>query len=167
MAVKIILEIILLWIWFAIYMAILVGKKGPVGASYFYPKQVQQRIVELGLRTEEQIKSERNFAYILLIAGDIIIPFFMVVFINGARSYWDCAWQYYLLFYGMEFFDWFAVDTLWVAKSSWWIIPGTEDLLHTWHDPKLKSSKMLKLLIITIPIAVIAGGIYCLIGGLL
>lgn len=167
MAVKIIVEIMVLWVWFAVYMEILVRKKGPVGGAYFYPKQVQQRIIELGLRTKEQIKKERNFAYILLAAGDLIIPFIMIVIVNGTRTFWDCVWQYYVLFYGMEFYDWFMVDTLWVAKSSWWVIPGTEDLLHLWHDPKLKSAKMLKLLVITIPVAVLVGGIYCLIGMLL
>ena len=51
-----------------------------------------------------------------------------------------------------------------VTMSSRWIIPGTEDLLDTWHDPKLKAFKMPKLLIVTIPIALIFGGAYYLIG---
>ena len=163
MAVKIILEIIGLWMWLAIYMTILVAKKGPVGATFFYPKQMQQRIVELELITEEQLKKRRNFAYILLLAGDLLIPFFMVVLINDAKSYWDCVWQYYILFIGQEFFDWLVIDTFWVTMSSWWIIQGTEDLLSIWHEPKLKASKMPKLLIGTIPLAVLVGGIYYLI----
>lgn len=164
MAIRIGLEIIVLWGCFAAYMAIFVGKKGPVGAAFFYPKEVQQRIVELGLITEAQLKRRRNFAYFLLIAGDFVIPFIMVVLINGAVSYWDCVWQYYVLFIGQELFDWLVVDTFWVTMSSWWIIEGTEDLLDTWHDPKLKALKMPKLLIMTIPIALIFGGAYYLIG---
>ncbi|MFR2154640.1 MAG: hypothetical protein ACLS48_08385 [[Eubacterium] siraeum] len=35
--------------------------------------------------------------------------------------------------------------------------PGTEDLLDTWHDPKYKATKMLKLLIMTVPVAALAG----------
>ena len=167
MILQIILEIFILWIWFAIYMEILVRKKGPIGAVYFYPKEIQQRVIELGLRTEKQIKKEKYFAFILLIAGDFIIPFIMIVLINGARNFTDCAIQFYILFYGMEFYDWFFVDTLWVAKSSWWIIPQTEDLLHIWHDPQRKSKKMIKLLWITIPFSFIAGGIYSLIAMLL
>ena len=145
-------------------MAIFVGKKGPVGAAFFYPKEVQQRVVELGLITEAQLKKRRNFAYILLVAGDFLIPLIMIVYINGAASYWDCVWQFYILFIGQELFDWLAVDTFWVTMSSWWIIPRTEDLLDTWHDPKLKAFKMPKLLIATIPIALIFGGAYYLIG---
>lgn len=163
MILKIILEIIILWIWFAVYMEILVRKKGPVGGVYFYPKEIQQRVIKLGLRTEKQIKKEKKFAFILLIAGDLIIPFIMIVLINGARNFLDCTLQFYILFYGMEFYDWFFVDTLWVAKSLWWIIPGTEDLLYTWHDTQFKSTKMIRLLFITIPFSLIAGSIYSLI----
>lgn len=164
MVVRIILEIIVLWICFAIYMAIFVVNKGPVGAAFFYPKQMQQRILELGLITESQLKRRRNFAYVLLLAGDLIIPFIMIVNINGAVSYWDCVWQYYVLFVGQELFDWLVVDTFWVTMSSWWIIEGTEDLSYTWHDPKLKALKMPKLMLITIPLALILGGAYYLIG---
>ena len=164
MAIKIGLEILVLWIGFAVYMAIFVAKKGPVGAAFFYPKEVQQRVVELGLITEAQLKKRRNFAYILLVAGDFLIPLIMIVYINGAVSYLDCVWQFYILFIGQELFDWLAVDTFWVTMSSWWIIQGTEDLLDTWHDPKLKAFKMPKLLIVTIPIALIFGGAYYLIG---
>lgn len=164
MAIRIGLEIIVLWGFFAVYMAIFVARKGPVGAAFFYPKQVQHRIVELGLITEAQLKRRRNFAYILLVAGDFLIPLIMVIYINGATNYWDCVWQFYVLFIGQELFDWLAVDTIWVTMSSWWMIEGTEDLSYTWHDPKLKALKMPKLLIMTIPIALIFGGAYYLIG---
>ncbi len=83
----------------------------------------------------------------------------MIVFVNKAGTYFDCVWQYYILFLGMEFYDWLAVDSIWVAKSSWWIIPGTEDLLDTWHSTKIKAFKMPKLVILSIPIAMIVGGI--------
>ena len=166
MAVKIILEIIVLWIFLAVYMAIFVARKGPIGAAFFYPKQMQQRFLELGLITETQLRRRRNAAYILLIAADIIIPFIMVVLINGAVSYWDGVWQFYVLFIGQEFFDWFVIDTLWVAMSSWWMIKGTEDLSYTWHDPKVKALKMPKLIIMTIPLSLIIGGAYYLIGKL-
>lgn len=62
---------------------------------------------------------------------------------------------------------WFVVDTLWVTMSSWWIIKGTEDLLDTWHDPRLKATKMPKMFVLTIPVALVIGGAYCLIGMLI
>lgn len=167
MAVKIILEVIVLWIWFAVFMGILVRKRGPLGGIQYYPKEVKKRVVELGLITEEQIKKQAVSSSILLLISDILIPFFMIIFINGARTYWDCAWQYYVLFMGQELYDWFVVDVWWVAISAWWIIPGTEDLLPLWHDPIIKFKGKLKLPVISIPLAAIVGGLYFLIGMLL
>ncbi|MBQ8878310.1 MAG: hypothetical protein IJ029_06245 [Lachnospiraceae bacterium] len=159
MIIKLLVEILILWVWFALYMEIIVRKRGPVGGIFFYPKVMQERVKELGLITEEEFRRRKKFAYILLIAGDILIPLIMIVFVNKAGTYFECVWQYYILFLGMEFYDWLAVDTIWVAKSSWWIIPGTEDLLDTWHSTKIKAFKMPKLVILSIPIAMIVGGI--------
>lgn len=159
MIIKLLVEIFILWVWFAIYMEIIVRKRGPVGGIFFYPKVVQERVKELGLITEEEFSRRKNFAYILLIAGDILIPLIMIVFVNKAGTYFECVWQYYILFLGMEFYDWLFVDQIWVAMSSWWIIPGTEDLLDTWHSTKIKAMKMPKLAVISIPIAMIVGGI--------
>jgi hypothetical protein len=35
---KIIIEILILWICYALYMAILVHKRGAIGGIFFYPK---------------------------------------------------------------------------------------------------------------------------------
>ena len=161
---KRVIEILILWAWFALFMLALVGRKGPVGGIIFYPKVMQDRAIEMGLTTAKKIKQRTVISMTLLLIGDLIFPIVMILFINGARGFFECAWQYYVLFYGMEFFDWFFVDYLWVAKSKWWIIPGTEDLLDTWHDPKYKATKMLKLLIMTVPVAALAGLIAWAIG---
>ena len=71
-----------------------------------------------------------------------------------------------MLFLGAEFYDWLFIDTIWVAISDWWIIPGTEDLLDTWHSTKVKRWKMLKLVVYGLPIAAIVGGL-CWLAGLL
>lgn len=159
MVMKLLIEILLLWVWFALYMEIIVRKRGPVGGIFFYPKVMQERVKELGLITEEELRRRKNFAYILLIVGDIIIPLVMIVFVNKASTYFECVWQYYILFLGMEFYDWLFVDQIWVAMSSWWMIPGTEDLLDTWHNTKIKAMKMPKLVVYSISIAMIGGGI--------
>ena len=79
---------------------------------------------------------------------------------NGARTYFSCCWQFYVLFLGAEFFDWLVIDTIWVALSDWWIIPGTEDLNDTWHSVHVKKWKMLQLIPFSIPISAIVGGLY-------
>ena len=161
---KIFIEILLLWVCYAFYMAVLVHRRGPVGGIFFYPKVMQERVVQLGLITVEELKSRRRFAYILLLAWMILIPLAMVVYVNGARSYWDCCWQFYALFLGAELFDWLAIDTLWVAVSDWWLIPGTEDLNDTWHSVRVKQWKMVRLIVLGVPLAAIVGGLYWAVG---
>ena len=123
-------------------------------------------------------KTHRNTSEKLLIAGMIgcilfviafmfIVPMIMILLVNGARSWFDCAWQFYVLFLGTEFFDWLFIDTIWAALSDWWLIPGAEDLEPMWHTPKAKAWKMPKLVFLAMPLAVIVGAVYWAIGLLL
>jgi len=166
MLLKILIEILILWVIYAAYMVRLVYKRGPVGGIFFYPKAMQERVIELGLITEKELKVRRNIAYVALIVLMLVVPLIMIVMINEARSYWDCCWQFYVLFLGAEFFDWLVIDTLWVAMSDWWIIPGTEDLNDTWHSVNVKKWKMVKLIPFAVPLAAIVGGLYWLAGRL-
>lgn len=166
MLLKILIEILILWVIYAAYMVRLVYKRGPVGGIFFYPKAMQERVIELGLITEKELKVRRNIAYAALIVLMLVVPLIMIVMINEARSYWDCCWQFYVLFLGAEFFDWLVIDTLWVAMSDWWIIPGTEDLNDTWHSVNVKKWKMVKLIPFAVPLAAIVGGLYWLAGRL-
>ena len=69
-----------------------------------------------------------------------------------------------LCFLGAEFFDWLFIDTIWVALSDWWLIPGTEDLNDTWNSVHVKQWKMLQLIPFSVPLAAAVGGLYWLIG---
>lgn len=157
---RIIIEILILWCLFAVYMAVLVGGKGPIGGVQFYPKEVQKRVLEMKLITLEQLKKQRFISWMLLVVLDVGVLFFMITFVNGAQAYWDFAWQWYVLFVGQELFDWLVIDVLWVTMTSWWIIPGTEDLLYLWHSPKIKFLGKLKVFPAAIPVAALAGGIF-------
>ena len=72
-----------------------------------------------------------------------------------------------LFFLGAEFFDWLFIDTIWVALSDWWLIPGAEDLNDTWHSVHVKQWKMLQLIPFSVPLAAAAAGLYWLIGRML
>lgn len=167
MGIKLIAEIIVLWGLFALYMAVVVHGKGPVGGLFFYPKTVQERVLELGLIDEKTLKRRRNIAYIELVVGILIVFYILIVVVNQADTFWDCAWQFYVLFLGMELFDLFAVDIHWVAHTDWWDIPGTEDLQHYWHDPTPKIKAKATFPLLTIPFAAVIGGLYYLIVTLL
>ncbi len=158
-----IMEIMVLWICYGAYMAVLVHRKGPVGAIFFYPPVMQERVIELGLMSRETMKKRRAFAHLLLLGWMLVVPFFLMVYINHANSYWDYFWQYYVMFISAEFFDWLFIDTIWVALSDWWIIPGTEDLNHTWHSVEIKKWKWIRLFPVAVPIAAIVAGLYWLV----
>lgn len=152
---NIIIEIGLLWVWFFVYMVVITIRKGPVSALYFYPKEVGDKAIELGLTTRKEMKSRKLFALILLLLGDFFIPYIMITKVNGADTFRQYFIQYAILFYGMEFFDWFFVDTLWVAKTNWWIIPGLEDLNPLWHDTSIKKYKMLTMIPVSLLFALV------------
>ena len=161
---RIILEILILWACYAAYMAVLVHRRGPIGGIFFYPQAMIDRVKALGLITEEEFRKRKRFALILLFAWMLVILGVMILWINGARSWWDCCRQFYALFLGAEFFDWLFIDTIWVALSDWWLIPGTEDLNDTWHSVHVKQWKMLPLIPFSVPLAALVGGLYWLIG---
>ena len=96
-------EILILWILYILYMAILVHRRGPLGGIFFYPKVVQDRVIELGLISKAQFKKRRAFAYVLLLLWMLIVPGVMILLANGARGYFDLCWQFYVLFLGAEF----------------------------------------------------------------
>lgn len=156
-------EILILWALFALFMAWVVHGKGPLGGIFYYPKEVQERVLELGLIEERTLKRWRNTANSVLCILVLVALYIMIVLVNRAASFWDCVWQFYVLFLGMEVFDVFAVDTLWVACSDWWDIPGTEDLRYLYQDYKTKIKvKGLKLIVMAIPLSAIVGGLYWL-----
>ncbi|MBQ2201617.1 MAG: hypothetical protein II412_03525, partial [Clostridia bacterium] len=45
---KLAVEILILWVCYILYMAILVHRRGPLGGIFFYLKCVRDRTVELG-----------------------------------------------------------------------------------------------------------------------
>ena len=65
---KILIEILILWVCYALYMAILVHRRGPIGGIFFYPKAMQDRAVELGLISDQELRSRRK-AFILRLEG--------------------------------------------------------------------------------------------------
>jgi len=160
MLLKLIVEIIVLWVTFFFYMWILVGRgKGKLGGIQFYPKKVQERALECGLITKERIKKQSILSVVLLLLMDIILPFIMIYFINGGRTYWEFVWQWCVLFMGQELYDWLVVDVYWVACTNWWLIPKAQDLEYLWHDPKIKFMGKIKLYIISPIAALIFGGL--------
>ena len=94
--------------------------------------------------------------------------FVCVCVVNGARHYLDIVWQTYVLYALMEAFDCVVIDTLWVALSGWWDIPGTEGLRGSYKDWRSRMrAKMPRAFLGGIPLAFILAGLFWLVAHLL
>lgn len=115
---------------FLMLLVCVVGiSNGPVGSVYFYEKNVQDRVVELGLTTKEKIKRDYIIAAVALFVPILFFVPAMVYFINGARDFSDLFWQITAILMIEGIFDKVFIDWYWVGKTKAWIIPGTEDLM--------------------------------------
>lgn len=102
---------------------------GPVGGVCFYEKEVQDRVVELGLTTKKKIRRDYAITGICLFVPLLILVPVMVFFINGARGFKDIFIQSLIILMIDGLFDRIFIDWFWVGKTKAWIIPGTEDLM--------------------------------------
>lgn len=114
---------------FALLIVLLVGiSNGPVNLVLLYEKDVQERVVELGLTTKEKIRKNFILCSIALFVPLFVLPPIMVYGLNGVTDFWDGFWQMTIILWIQAIFDRFFVDWYWVGKTKAWEIPGTEDL---------------------------------------
>ena len=152
----IIIQLILFCALFTLMVKIAVGNNA-LNGLFFYPKPVQEKVYELGLTDRETVtKKRRRF----------MIPFFLVMLValvliaglwNGVKAFWPAYFQSLLFLEVMNWYDGIVIDKLWVGHSSFWIIPGTEDIpfVQTWKQV-LKKRGILTLIWI-VGAAIVAG----------
>lgn len=105
-----------------------IANKGPVGLVCFYEKDVQERVVELGLTTKQEIKRSTILAAVAVtLPMTILIPY-MVYKINGVTDFKKALFQMIVISLIANLFDRLFIDYYWVGKTNAWNIPGTEDL---------------------------------------
>ena len=115
---------------FIVLICLVIGiANGPVNLVSLYEKEVQDRVVELGLITKEKIS--RNALYFMLFG---MLPFFMFILyavygINGTRGFMNGFKEICVLLLMEGLFDRLFIDYWWVGKTEAWIIEGTEDLM--------------------------------------
>ena len=127
LAIKLILEG--LGLGFLLYLICAIGiRNGAVGMVHLYDKKVQERVVELGLTTAEQIRKRSIGFRSLCLPGYLIYVLICVYVINGTRGFFEGFWQSFLILFIMNLIDRFLIDEYWVGHTKAWIIPGTEDL---------------------------------------
>lgn len=168
MLTKLLVETLIIWMLFFLYVWLSTVPLGPVGGAFYYERDIQDRLVELGLITHERIARRRRVAVATGLVAVLAVLFVCVCVINGARSYFDITWQTYVLYALMETFDCVVIDTWWVALSGWWDIPGTEGLRASYKDWRTRMrAKMLRAFLGGVPLAFILGGVFWLVAHLL
>ncbi len=101
---------------------------GPEKFTVFYEKDVQERAIELGYTTKEQIKRQTILSVIVLYLPCFTLVPLMVCSINGAKEFGEIFIQSVSILYIMGLFDRFFIDWYWVEHTKAWNIPNTEDL---------------------------------------
>lgn len=102
---------------------------GPAGLVVFYEKDVQERVVELGLTTKRRIKRNSIISSLAMFIPVLFGVPAMVYGYNGADRFLSGFWQMTAIYLIMGLFDRLFIDEFWVCHTKAWLIPGTEDLM--------------------------------------
>ena len=161
-----IIQIAIFCLLFIIMVRIGVGNSA-LNGLYFYPKAVRERVYELGLTDRQTVKKKKiifmTAFYIVMLTAILLI----IGLWNGVRDFWTGYIQALVMLEVMNWFDGIVIDKIWVAKSKFWVIAGTEDIpfVQTWKQV-LKKRIILSLIWI-VGAAVIAGLDVMIFGGIL
>ena len=128
--------------------ALLVGfcalgiRRGAVNMVFLYHGDVQERCIQNGLITREQINGNRRLFKGLGIPLYLAFVLVSVYVVNGARGFLPGFWQSFAILSVVNLIDRLGIDAWWVGHTKAWVIPGTEDL-RPYIDRKDKLGKWL------------------------
>lgn len=139
----IILQLLLYCLLFTVMVKLFVIG-GAINGLYFYPKEVQDRAIALGMTDRETVSRKRKwfmtvFCLVMFIALVLIIGVW-----NGVSAFGTAYWQALLFLEVMNIYDGVVIDKLWVGHSRFWVLPGLEDMpfVQTWRQVLIKRSIM-------------------------
>ena len=152
----IILQLILYCLLFTLMVKYAV-RGGAVNGLYFYPKPVQDRAIELGLTTRETMNRKRAIFmtefYIVMLTALVLI-----IGVWNRVLYFRTAYLLALLFLEvMNWYDGVVIDRLWVGHSSFWCLPGCEDIPYVQTWGQVLKKRMVLTLIWIVGAAIVAG----------
>lgn len=124
----IIMEGLIMSFWLLLICVIGIAN-GPIGLVVFYEQDVKDRVVKLGLTTEEKIKKTSVITMAAMFIPLLIIVPLVVYLYNGVNGFLDGFLQLTAIYMISNLFDRLFIDEWWVNHTKAWIIPGTEDLM--------------------------------------
>ena len=132
-------------------------RNGAIDGLYFYPKTVQDRAVEIGLISREEMDHKRKifmteFFLIMLIVLTVIIGVF-----RKAADFKTAYLTALLFLEVMNWYDGIVIDKIWVGCSKFWLLPGCEDLPYVQTWPQVFRKRIILTFIWVAGAAVVAG----------
>ena len=141
MVVRISIEGLLLGALLVAFCAVGI-RKGAVNMVFLYHPEVQERCIENGLITREQISKNMRLFKGLGIPVYFVFVLVSVYAVNGAHGFRSGFWQCFAILSIVNLIDRLGIDAFWVGHTKAWIIPGTEDM-QPYIDRKDKLGKWL------------------------
>ena len=130
---------------------------GAIDGLYFYPKEVQERAIAIGLTDRETMQRKRKvfmteFYVVMLVALVLIIGLW-----NRVSEFRTAYLQALLFLEVMNWYDGIVIDKIWVGTSTFWLLPGCEDLPYVQTWPQVLQKRGFLTLIWVAGAAVVAG----------
>lgn len=159
----IVLQLVLFCALFTLLVKLGVGSDA-LGALFFYPKPVQERVYELGLTSRETVARKRVCFMVPFVLTMLIALLLIIVLWNGVRTFWQAYLQALLFLEVMNWYDGIVIDRLWVGYDPLWVIRGTEDIpfVQTW--PQVLRKRGILTLVWFVGAAIVAGMVLLLAG---
>jgi hypothetical protein len=152
----IIVQLILYCALFTLMVKLGVGNSA-LNGLFFYPKPVQDKVYALGLTDRETVGRKRKrfmTAFFTVMAAALVL---IIRVWNGIHAFQPAYWQALLFLEVMNWYDGIVIDRLWVGHSTFWVIPGTEDIpfVQTW--PQVLKKRGILTAIWVVGAAIVAG----------
>lgn len=163
MTLKILKEALCFAFLYSEFLVILFVKKGAKSQIQNYPDAIQKRCIDLGITTKEEIIKNAKIYKTLGVIIMLLMNLFIICAMNEESSFTQGFIQSYIFLIMFSLFDALFIDSLWFCHSRFWIIPGTEDMTHEYHNYAFHWKWFFLSLISTIPLSIIIGGLtYCI-----
>ena len=164
MVAKIVIEAIIYSLIYTVFMLTLFRVQGAKKQIYNYPPAIQERAVERGITTQEEMNATAKKNKIVGLIVMILLSVVIVCGVNKQYTFLPGFWQSYIFLNAFSLFDALVIDTIWFCHGSWWVIPGTEDMTEAYHDYAFHWKWFFFGLVSSLALSAIVGVIAALIG---
>ncbi|MCB2356107.1 hypothetical protein [Clostridium estertheticum] len=138
--------------------------KDPLAWFYDYPVEVQERIRSLSQYDGKiPTKKDSDMKKKLPVFVVCLVIFVAITYYSGATTFNSAFIYVYLLWTFVNFYDALVLDTIYFCHSKKVRLPGTEDMVKEYENPKIHWIAFFKGSMIGIAFASLVGGLIVLI----